>query len=59
MARLLAGTERRVRERLAELPDGRWRHVAHLEYGPDPDGSPGGAVYAVRLTATKWRHRAR
>ena len=53
MARLLAGTERQLRERLAALPDGRWRHVAHLEYGPDPDGSPGGAVYAVRLTATK------
>jgi N-methylhydantoinase B len=53
MARLLTGTERRIRERLAELPDGRWRHVAHLEYGPEPDGSPGGAVYAVRLTATK------
>jgi N-methylhydantoinase B len=53
MDRLLTGTERQVRDRLAALPDGRWRHVAHLEYGADPAGSAAGAVYAVRLTATK------
>jgi N-methylhydantoinase B len=53
MQRLLDGTERQLRERLAALPDGRWRHVVHLEHGPDPDGSGAGAIYTVRLTATK------
>ncbi len=42
---------RRLRERLACLPDGRWRHTCYLEQGPPrPDGSD---VYAVRLTVTK------
>lgn len=47
MDRLVHAAEARMRERLATLPDGRWRHVAYVEYGDDAD------VYAVRLTATK------
>jgi N-methylhydantoinase B len=48
---LVDAAERRLRERLAGLPDGRWRHVAYMERGaPQPDDSD---VYAVRLTMTK------
>jgi N-methylhydantoinase B len=47
MDRLVDAAERRTRERLAALPDGRWRHVAHVEYGDEAE------VYAIRLTATK------
>jgi N-methylhydantoinase B len=51
MAGLVTATERQLRARLRELPDGRWRHVSYLERGaPQPDGSD---IYAVRLTATK------
>lgn len=51
MDSLVAAAEQRLRERLAALPDGRWRHVSYLERGtPQPDD---GDVYAVRLTMTK------
>jgi N-methylhydantoinase B len=51
MAGLVAATERQLRARLRELPDGRWRHVSYLERGaPQPDDSD---IYAVRLTTTK------
>lgn len=51
MEQLLDATEARFRALLTSLPDGRWRHVVHLEHGR-PDGSDGD-VYAVRLTLTK------
>jgi N-methylhydantoinase B len=47
MDRLVDVAERRTRERLASLADGRWRHVAYVEYGDQAE------VYAIRLTATK------
>ena len=47
MDRLVDAAERRTRARLAALPDGRWRHVAYVEYGDEAE------VYAVRMTATK------
>ena len=51
MAGLVTATERQLRARLRELPDGRWRHVSYLERGaPQPDDSD---IYAVRLTTTK------
>ena len=51
MAGLVTATERQLRARLRELPDGRWRHVSYLERGsPQPDCSD---IYAVRLTMTK------
>lgn len=54
MDRLLERTEALLRERLRALPDGRWRHVSHVEYRPhgSADEEPE-AVYAVRLTMTK------
>ncbi|GAA4530717.1 MULTISPECIES: hydantoinase B/oxoprolinase family protein [Nonomuraea] len=51
MDRLLERTEALLRERLRALPDGRWRHVAYVEYRPH--GGTTEAVYAVRLTMTK------
>ncbi len=45
---LLDSTESRLRERLSELPDGRWRHVGFIEHDGLDD-----KVYAVRLTMTK------
>jgi N-methylhydantoinase B len=50
MRRLIDGTARMLEERLAGLPDGRWRHTAYLEHG---GSGPTGDVYAVRLVATK------
>jgi N-methylhydantoinase B len=48
---LVDAAETRLRERLAGLPNGRWRHVSYLERGAaEPDDSD---VYAVRLTMTK------
>lgn len=38
-------TERRLRARLAELPDGVWRHRGFIEFGDD--------IYACRITMTK------
>lgn len=55
---LLASAERQLRARLASLPDGRWRHVAHVVYrrrlGPgEAADAPVDEIYAVRLTMTK------
>jgi N-methylhydantoinase B len=51
MESLVNAAATRLRDRLAALPDGRWRHVCYLERGtPQPDDSD---VYAVRLTLTK------
>jgi N-methylhydantoinase B len=48
LAWLLDSTETRLRARLSELPDGRWRHIGFIEHdGRDDD------VYTVRLTMTK------
>ena len=45
---LVESTERRLRERLRELPDGRWRHVGFVEHdGLDDE------IYEVRLTMSK------
>jgi N-methylhydantoinase B len=38
-------TERRLRSRLAELPDGTWRHRGYIEFGPD--------VYRCQVAMTK------
>lgn len=38
-------TEGRLRARLAELPDGTWRHRGYIEFGDD--------IYACRVTMTK------
>lgn len=38
-------TERRLRARLAELPDGTWRHRGFIEFGED--------IYACRVTMSK------
>jgi N-methylhydantoinase B len=48
LERLVESTERRFRRRLAELPDGRWRHVTFIEHDGVDDH-----VYPVRLTMTK------
>ena len=54
MGQLLEGAERQLRQRLATLPDGRWRHTAYIEQGAHPGDSPSTEdVYAVRLTMTK------
>ncbi len=45
---LTDSTERRLRERLRELPDGRWRHVGFVEHDGVDD-----LIYPVRLTMTK------
>jgi N-methylhydantoinase B len=51
MNRLVDATEAQLRQRLAALPDGQWRHVSYLERGePRADGSD---RYAVRLEVTK------
>jgi N-methylhydantoinase B len=51
MRRLVDATEAQVRQRLASLPDGKWRHVSYLERGePCADNSD---RYAVRLEVTK------
>jgi N-methylhydantoinase B len=51
MNRLVDATEAQLRRRLADLPDGRWRHASYLERGePGPDGRD---RYAVRLEVTK------
>jgi N-methylhydantoinase B len=51
MSRLVDATEAQLRQRLAALPDGTWRHVSYLERGePRADG---GDRYAVRLEVTK------
>jgi N-methylhydantoinase B len=48
MDQLASRTESRFRERLASLPDGRWRHHSYLEHDGLTD-----AVYLVALTMTK------
>jgi N-methylhydantoinase B len=53
---LLAAAERQLRARLASLPDGRWRHVAHVVYRHRPARAadePVDEIYVVRLTMTK------
>jgi N-methylhydantoinase B len=51
MNRLVDATAGQLRQRLAALPDGKWRHVSYLERGePRADG---GDRYAVRLEVTK------
>ena len=45
---LLDSTEASLRQRLRELPDGRWRHVGFVEHDGLED-----RIYAVRLTMTK------
>lgn len=46
--RLLDSTEARLRARLSELPDGRWRHVSLMEHDGVVD-----AVYRIALTMSK------
>ena len=45
LERLLDSTEAHLRTRLRSLPDGRWRHVGHMEHDGVID-----AVYRVALT---------
>jgi N-methylhydantoinase B len=45
MEDVLTTTEMRFRARLAELPDGVWRHVTYLDFDGD--------VYPIRLAMTK------
>ena len=49
MEQLLDVTEAQFRSLLTALPDGRWRHLVHLEHGRLGEGD----VYVVRLTVTK------
>jgi N-methylhydantoinase B len=51
MTTLVSAAETQLRNRLAQLPDGRWRHVSYLERGAPADDESD--VYAVRLTITK------
>jgi N-methylhydantoinase B len=54
MEQLLDGSERRFRTRLADLPDGRFRHETFLEHeGFDGSSYVPNSIYAVRLTMTK------
>lgn len=48
LGRLVRATETRFRERLASLPDGRFRHTAFLEHDGRED-----TVFPIRLTMTK------
>jgi N-methylhydantoinase B len=48
LERLLDTTERRLRQRLARLPDGRWRHVGFMEHDGVAD-----TVARISLVATK------
>lgn len=48
LEQLIRSTETRFRQRLAELPDGRFRHESYMEHDGLSD-----AVYPVRLTMTK------
>lgn len=48
LERTVAATEHTFRDRLASLPDGRWRHESYVE-GDGLDDR----IYAVRLTLTK------
>ncbi len=50
--RLLDSGERQVRDRLASLPDGRWRHVAHVVHRRRGE-EEADDIYTVRLTMTK------
>ncbi len=49
MKSVMNRTEGALRERLAELPDGTWRHVDNIEVAGDGDRS----VYQVRCAMTK------
>src|SRR5579875_2763913 len=51
MKRQMADTERRLRAKLCELPDGTWRSVAYQEEAREGDRG----VYKVALTLTKRR----
>jgi N-methylhydantoinase B len=54
LAQLLTSGERQLRQRLAGLPDGRWRHVAFvLHHDRDAADGQRNRNYAVRLTMTK------
>src|SRR5665213_1521403 len=47
METLLASAERQLRARLASLPDGRWRHAAHVVYRHRGNGSGAAPVDQV------------
>jgi N-methylhydantoinase B len=54
LVQLLGAGERQLRQRLRALPDGRWRHTAHvLFHDRNAPAGPHDRNYAVRLTMTK------